>query len=95
MTVVNRRTFIAKRGHVNEVVDMISNEDAEAPERVRIYVSHYGRFDTVAMELEFSSVDEMEQAWTRWYASDHGKEFLERWHAITETGGTNEVWMLK
>lgn len=92
MKVVNRRSYIAKPGHVQEVVDMLTQEESEAPKRV--YQCHYGPSGAVAMELEFSSVDEMEQAWRSWFASEHAQDFLARWYAITDRGGANEVWIL-
>lgn len=93
MVVVNRRTFIAKRGHPDEVLAMLKQEESSHVKRV--YRSHYGAFDAVAMELEFSTIAEMEEAWNEWYLSDNGKKFMPIWETITENGGTNEVWLLE
>ena len=94
MTIVNRRTFIAGRGHVQEVVDMLKGE-ANYRFPYRIYSSHYGAFDRVVLEIQFEDVAQMEAGWAEWYASDASKEFTTRWVEITESGGTNEVWILE
>lgn len=94
MTVVNRRTFIAKRGHLDEVVAMLKGEGGDDPAS-RVYRSHYGPFDAVALEVEFESVAAMEQGWAEWYASPGGEQFMQRWLEITESGGSNEVWILE
>lgn len=94
MPIVNRRTFIAGRGHAREVVDMIKGE-AKYRFPYRIYSSHYGPFDQVVLEIEFKDVAQMEAEWAVWYASDASKEFTARWVEITEPGGTNEVWILE
>lgn len=91
--VVNRRTFIIKRGHLQEAVELLKREASDEIVH-RIYVSHYGPFDNVVLDVEFNSVTEMEQIWTNWFASESAQAFGERWAAITETGGSNEVWFL-
>jgi len=94
MTIVNRRTFVAKRGHIDEAVKLLKGE--EGGEIVsRVYRSHYGTFDAVALEVEFESVAAMEQGWADWYASPLGEQVMKRWLEITEPGGSNEVWILE
>ena len=93
MTIVNRRTFIPKRGYRDEVVAMLSpSENYEKP--YRVYSDLIGTFDRVVLEIEFESVAEMDKAWTEWFASQEAEEFMKRFVEITETGGTNEVWNL-
>lgn len=93
MTIVNRRTFIAKRGHLDEVIALLKEEKTDLVKRV--YRSHYGTFDTAVMEIEFASVAEMEERWAAWFKSDYAQEFVPRWLEITESGGSNEVWILE
>lgn len=93
MTIVNRRTFNAKRGKLAEVVAMLKAEKNDLVKRV--YSSHYGTFDQAVLEVEFSSVAEMEERWAQWFQSDYAQEFVPRWLEITESGGTNEVWILE
>ena len=66
MAIVNRRTFIAKRGHLDEVAKMLKGQ--EGSDLVsRVYRSHYGTFDVAVLEVEFSSVVEMEERWAEWF----------------------------
>ena len=50
MKYVNRRTFIVKRGCVDEVVAMLVEGSGDS--NARIYRSHDGPFDTLAIEIE-------------------------------------------
>lgn len=96
MAIVNRRTFIAGRGHAQEVVDMLKGEGETSRDMpYRIYRSHYGPFDQVVLEIEFEDVAAMESMWADWNASDRGMEYMRRWVEITEPGGSNEVWILE
>ena len=92
MKVVNRRSYIPKRGHADELISMLNAHGSDYP--MRIYRSHYGQLNLVVSEHEFASIAEMEQAWSNWFAADHTKDFLQRWYSITKPGGTNEVWIL-
>ena len=91
MRIVNRRTVIAKHGHADEAVKLLKGGEIVS----RVYRSHYGTFDAVALEVEFESVAAMEQGWADWYASPLGEQVMKRWLEITEPGGSNEVWILE
>lgn len=93
MTIVNRRTFIAKRGHMEEVVSMLKGEQG-GDQVSRVYRSYYGASDAVVLEVEFASIEEMERGWAEWGASSEAEQFMSRWYEITESGGANEVWLL-
>ncbi len=93
MTIVNRRTFVAKRGHLDEVIAILNAEKTDLVKR--LYRSHYGAVNLAVMELEFASVAEMEERWEQWHQSEHAQSFTPRWREITESGGTNEVWILE
>lgn len=92
MTILNRRSFIAKRGHRQEVIDMLIAGEKKTANR--ILSAHYGPFDTVVFEAEFANMVEMEAIWSEWYASEGGRQFMARWSQITESGGVNDVWKL-
>jgi len=94
MTIVNRRTFVAGRGHMDEMIEMINA--IRDPELVdRLYRPHYAPFDVVAIELEFDSMAEMEAFWGEWEKSEEAATFMKRWIEITEPGGENQVWILE
>jgi hypothetical protein len=94
MTVINRRTFMAEHGKLDEALTLLQGVGTGIPYTYRIYQSHYGTFDTLAFELEFASVAEMEAFWDATSAGPETVDFLSRWYALTRPGGTNEVWIL-
>ena len=91
--IVNRRTFIAKRGQLQATVGMLkeAKEMAGNPESMRIYVPEIAPFDVIAAEMEFENWDAYHKFWAEW---SPGEAFWTQWHALTENGGTNEVWRL-
>ena len=91
MTYVNRRTFIIKRGCTDEAVAMLveGSDGSDA----RVYRTHYGSFDIVAFEIEAPSMADMEAIWNDWQETPESVAFMQRWHAITESGGTSEIWI--
>jgi hypothetical protein len=91
---VNRRTFVVKRGHMDEVVALIQAEMKRTNDKSRIYVSETGSFDTIAGEWEFESLAEYEKGWAEYFATPEATTFLQKWNELTETGGTNEIWTL-
>ena len=48
-------------------------------------------FDTIVAETEFKDWDAYHKFWEEW---SPGEAFWTRWYALTENGGTNEVWRL-
>ena len=92
--IVNRRTFITKRGHLKEAVALNRSEMERTNSTARVYVSETGLFDTIAMEFEFENLGEYEKTWVEYFASPEAASFLEKWAEVTEPGGTNEIWRL-
>ena len=92
--IVNRRTFVARRGRLKEAVALNQAEMERTDSTARLYVSETGSFDTIAMEFEFENLKEYEKSWAEYFASPEAAPFLEEWTEITETGGTNEIWRL-
>jgi hypothetical protein len=90
--IVNRRTFVTKRGHQQEAVALLKQE-ADKMEGVsgRIYVPEIAPFDTFVAEMEFEDWDAYHKFWSEW---SPGEAFWTRWYALTENGGGNEVWRL-
>jgi LPS sulfotransferase NodH len=94
--IVNRRTFIVKRGRLEEVVALIMAETKRVGQTpvVRLYLPEIAAFDQIAMEWEFENLAEYQRFWEEWFASPQGVAFLEKWNDLTETGGANEIWTL-
>ncbi len=57
MTIVNRRTYIPKRGHVDEAITMLKAEETDLVKRV--YRSYYGQVNVVVMEVD-------SPVWSKW-----------------------------
>ena len=92
--IVNRRTFVAKRGRLEEAVALVLAEMERTNTTPRVYVSETGLFETIAVEWELEGLAEYEKGWAEYFASPEAAPFLEKWAEITETGGTNEIWRL-
>jgi hypothetical protein len=93
---VNRRTFLVRRGCFDEAVAMMVAEVQRVgiPHACRLYVPEIGPFSTVVLEVEFESLAEYEEFWAEYFASAEGVAFNEKWGEVTESAGTNEVWEL-
>jgi hypothetical protein len=94
--VMNRRTFIVKRGRMQEAIALLKEEVQRSPnaQRTRIYVPEVAPFDVICAEGDFESLAEYERYWADYFAQPQTTAFLERWFELTETGGTNELWEL-
>ncbi|MBN1935050.1 MAG: hypothetical protein JW934_10315 [Anaerolineae bacterium] len=91
--IVNRRTFVAKRGCLQEAAEML-NQEAEKmglKSSFRLYVPEVAPFDVIAVEIEFENWEQYHKTWAEWSPGD---AFWSKWYACTESGGVNEVWSL-
>lgn len=95
MTIINRRTYVADRGKFQEAIELLRGATKDARYKYRICSSYYGAFDAIALEVEFESVAQMEEAWAEVNAQPAMAEFLNKWYAATFSGGSNEVWSLE
>jgi hypothetical protein len=95
--IVNRRTFIAKQGCVQGLLDVLKAELETNPSPVpcRVYASSIARFDQVAVEWEFESLAAYEKFWADWFARPETPAFMDSWYPLNETGGKNEIWTLE
>ncbi len=92
---VNRRTFIAKRGCFSDVAALLK-EAADLvglPRPARIYLSEVGSFDTIAIEAEYENYAEYER-FMALHDTKLSAQWWEKWFAVTESGGRNEIWKL-
>ena len=94
--IVNRRTFVIKRGRLGEAQALVMAEVERTGTSAgfRLYLPSLGEFDRIAMEWEYESLSEYERQWNEFFSSPESAPFLEKWVELTETGGTNEIWML-
>lgn len=96
--IVNRRTFIVKRGCLEDAralaMSLREFEQIRKLSAYRLYLPNIGAFDQIAMEAEFESLEEYEAWWNEWASSPEAAAFFEKWFDLTETGGVNEIWTL-
>lgn len=94
MTIIDRRTFMAEHGKLEEALAALQEAGKEVGQRYRLYQSHYGTFDTLAFEVEFESIAAMEDFWNAMNAGPQMEDFMARWYTLVRPGGLNEVWVL-
>ena len=67
---VNRRTWVVKRGRMREALELFKVEgkriDSHTP--MRLYAPNIGSFDLLALELEFESLEAYEKNIGAYYA---------------------------
>jgi hypothetical protein len=82
---------------MEEAVALVKEETKRAkhPYASRIYTSHLGTHDILAIEEEFETFEEYERYWTEWNASPEAAVFMEKFIGLTERGFINEIWRLK
>jgi len=94
--IVERRTWNVKRGCMQELVALGNSFIETTGSTVRLYTPTVGlgRQDTLVADHEFESLAEMESFWKEWFARPDTPAFLRKWEALTERGGTSEIWNL-
>jgi hypothetical protein len=92
---VKRKTFVVKRGKMDEVLARFRAHDGtRLPRAVRIYTSVVGALDTVAVEAEFESPQEFESFFSGLPDLPELEEAQAKLAGLTVPGGSSEVWRL-
>ena len=90
---LQRQQIIVKPGRVNETVELLQEMwKLVDPIPHRIYRGITGPFDTVYQDIEFEDFEHREKWW-----ADTGPKiapFMDKWHALSETGGSVELLRL-
>ena len=94
--IVNRRTFIVKKGCSEKVVKLLRTvtEGMSAPSVVRIYEWFISPSDQVTWEAEFENMEEYSKFSDEWVASPKRASILGKFEELTVSGGTSEIWRL-
>jgi hypothetical protein len=95
--IVNRRTFIVKTGHMDQLLALVKaakEQFSTSAHAWRTYAPQIGPFDVVAIEWEYESLEEYEKDWAEWGATPESAAFMDKWNQLTESGGSNEIWRL-
>ena len=95
--IVNRRTFVVKRGCMQDLVAMVKAEQERLNVAItfRVYTPNIAPLNLVVAEWEFESLQEYEKFLADWRASPETAEFMKKWYELTESGGVNEIWNLE
>lgn len=93
--IVNRRTYIAKPGQAERVVELLKSGLAFVPFQptYRLCISDVGPFNLVALDIDFKDLAEYERFWTG-VAEKSTEEWRKLWFSATDNGGQNEIWQL-
>ena len=92
--IVERMTVKVKKGCMQEAVALCKSFDESAGITCRTYTSRIGPDDTLVRDHEFESLAEMERFWKEWSAKPDSVGLREKGRAVTERGGTTEIWDL-
>ena len=93
---VNRVEFPVKPGNTSEARVLLEEEMKRfnPPHAIRIYTIYIGRINTLALECEFESLDELDRFWTKWLSDPEADKFKEKHEPLVEHGIVSEVWWL-
>lgn len=94
--IVNRRTFIVKKGCAGKVVELLRTvtKGYSQPRVFRIYEWYISPSDQVTWEAEFESLEEYSKFSAEWMSSPKRDEILNQFADLTVSGGTSEIWRL-
>jgi hypothetical protein len=91
--IVNRRTFIVKKGCSEKVVEMLRTVTGgmNAPKTVRIYEWYISPSDQVTWEGEFEDLEDYAKFSAEWTANPKRSDILTKFNDLTVSGGTSEI----
>jgi quinol monooxygenase YgiN len=91
--IVNRRTFIVKKGCSEKVVALLRTvtEGMNAPKTVRIYEWYISPSDQVTWEGEFENLEAYAKFSSEWMSNPKRAALLSEFNDLTVSGGTSEI----
>jgi hypothetical protein len=94
--IVNRRTFIVKKGCASKVVELLRTvtDGFSQPKVFRIYEWYISPSDQVTWEAEFENLEEYSKFSAEWMASPKRDTILKKFADLTVSGGSSEIWRL-
>jgi hypothetical protein len=94
--IVDRRTFVIKRGCMQEAIKVAKaeRERSNSPRPTRIYAPCVGAFDLLVLEVEYESLGEYEKSFAEYFTDPEAIAFQEKLYELTEVGGGDEFWTL-
>lgn len=89
---INRRTFVVKRGRLQDLIDLFMSVPTDRPVRM---LGPNGiaptPFDEIVIEFSFDSLAEYESYWAELLGSDDMGAVQAQVNEMTETGGRSEL----
>ena len=91
--IVNRRTFIVKKGCSEKVVALLRTvtDGMNEPKTVRIYEWYISPSDQVTWEAEFEDLEAYATFSAEWNANPRRVALLSDFNDLTVSGGTSEI----
>lgn len=91
--IVNRRSFIVKKGCSEKVVELLreATKGATVPKVIRIYQWSVSPSDQVTWEAEFEDLEAYSNFSKGWVADPKRADLLEKFNDLTVPGGTSEI----
>lgn len=95
--IINRRTFIVKKGEMQKAVEILKTAVAKLEQNLtrRIYTPVLGPFDIVVLEGEYEDLNAYQQDMNRFVEAEWHDSFMQDWHSVIEVGGSNEIWSVE
>ena len=89
--IVQRMTFKAKPGRLNEMIELFKVERERIGGTGRILSYLYGPRDVMVNVLAFETEQERQKFWDEWRVQPEAVKFLEKFDELRESGGTSEL----
>jgi len=93
--IVQRMTFVAKPGRLGEMIELFRAERERTHTSGRISTFLYGSRDVLENELTFDNEQERQSFWDEWSSQPEAAKFLKKLQGLRESGGTNELLLLR
>ncbi len=91
--IVNRRTFMVKKGCAAKVVELLKTATAGMEESpvVRVYEWYISPSDQVTWEAEFEDLETYAKFSKAWVETAKRSDILSKFNELTVSGGTSEI----
>ena len=93
--IVQRATWKAKPGHVEDLIALLKSESSKEGMSYRVYTTLSGSHETMVVEWEFESLAAQEAFWAKRSAKPETPSFMVKWRELTENEGSTEFLTLE
>jgi len=91
--IVQKVTWIPRYEQQDQVVKLLKKGLAYGPfdAPYRILTPRIAPFGSIVLELDFENLAEYDRFWRELFANAP-KSYFDEWRAVTQEGGSNEIW---